>query len=309
MKWKIVIISLVVVAMLVGGFFLGRSMLEEETKDQAVLKEPPRLFANLPAPDPSGELGAEARSSILEQEVIATSAFSLAGSEPLSFEQRIVKTGSLDLRVEQGKLKDSVSHITALIEARGGFVQSSQFSQLEKYEEAYLIVVVPVGEFSRMMKELESLAKVASVQSSAQDVTQEHHDLQLDLTHWEAERTAALLLLDRATTLDEIIKVRQFLEPIDRQINEIKGRLEYLKKTSDYSTIQITLRQEGELIIESKEPSVWQKIWDLFLTSATGILAFLAVAIPILALIVLIIFLVWLTFRRKRHPASPTTKN
>lgn len=304
MKWKIVAIAIVIVAILVGGFFFGRSLLKEKVNDQVVQEESYLLMANPRAALTPEGLEDQTRASVSEKETSVGSTF--IASEPLSFEQRIVKSGSLDLRVEEGKLKDSVSRITALVESKGGFVQNSQFSQSEKYEEAYLIVIVPVSEFSSMMRELETFGEVVSNQSAGQDVTQEYHDLQLDLTHWEAERTTALLLLDKATTLDEIIKVRQFLEPIDRQINEIKGRLEYLKKTSDYSTIQVTLRQKGEIFVGNKEPTVWQKIWDLFLTSLTGSLAFLAAALPILALVALLVFLVWLALHKRKRPQPPT---
>jgi hypothetical protein len=117
-----------------------------------------------------------------------------------------------------------------------------------------------------------------------------------------------MLLLEKAQTLDEILKVRQFLEPIDRQINEIKGRLEYLKQSSDYSTIQVSLREKGAEPV-AVESTFWSKVGDIFQTSLSGILVILAAGIPWIVLIgLLALLVVWILrrTRRKNSPSSPT---
>ncbi|MDI6869032.1 MAG: DUF4349 domain-containing protein, partial [Coprothermobacterota bacterium] len=195
--------------------------------------------------------------------------------------------------------------VRAIAESKGGYVQSSQFSSGEEYAEAYIVINVPESEFNATLKELENLGEVLTSQISGKDVSQEYHDLELDLSHWETERQTVLALLDKATTIDEIIKIRQFLEPIDREINQIKGRLQYLKAKTDLSSIEVIIRENQKQ--DKPQPTIWTKIWGVFLDSLTGILAFLAAAIPFLALAFFLGYLIWLVVRsyRKKHTPAP----
>ena len=302
MKWKIFIVVLLV-TFLVGGYFLGRPLLREEGPQESSGTPP---YTDLAARSSSvkplspAEPGAELKASAEVQELTDL-------SQPFypDVNSRIIKSAALELRVEKGKVRDAQEKVRLIAESKGGFVQSSQLSAGSRESEAYVMILVPVGEFNSALKELESVGEVLSSQVSGKDVSQEYHDLELDLVHWETERQAVLALLKKANTIDEIIKVRQFLEPIDRQINQIKGRLQFLKSRSDYSQIEVTLSEDVKG--EPPSSSIWNKIWGIFLDSLTGLLAFLAAAIPFLILATLLAFLVWLIIKgiRGKRPLAP----
>lgn len=221
-----------------------------------------------------------------------------------SWDSRVIKTASLEIEVEKGKLKEIANRITMLAESKGGFIKSSQFTSWEDSQQALVTIAVPANEFGSVLTSVEGWGDILSSQSSGKDVTQEYYDLELDLSHWQNERQSVLSLLEKAQTLDEILKVRQFLEPIDRQINEVKGRMEYLKQSSDYSTIQVSLREKGAepVVVES---TFWSKIGDIFQTSFSGILVILAAAVPWIVLIgLLALLVVWILRRSKQKNSS-----
>jgi hypothetical protein len=268
------------------------------------------IRSSLPEGAPNPEVAPEREMKSADQAgtQLTEPASDLSVSIGSSWENRVIKTASLEIEVEKGKLKEIANRITMLAESKGGFIKSSQFTRWEESQQALVTIAIPANEFAAALTSIEGWGDVLSSQSSGQDVTQEYHDLELDLSHWQNERQSVMLLLEKAQTLDEILKVRQFLEPIDRQINEIKGRLEYLKQSSDFSTIQVSLQEKGAEPVAA-ESTFWSRVGDIFQTSFSGILVILAAAVPWIVLIGLLALLVnWILrrSRRKNSPSPPT---
>lgn len=296
MKWKL-IIPILILAMLVGGYFLGQPLLKDKT-DLTPSTGTQAKGQNFDFREAESDLTAKSAPPVAETGISSAPSY--------EYDSRVIKNASVELKVEKGQVKSAQDRVRAIAESKGGYVQSSQFSSGEEYAEAYIVINVPESEFNATLKELENLGEVLTSQISGKDVSQEYHDLELDLSHWETERQTVLALLDKATTIDEIIKIRQFLEPIDREINQIKGRLQYLKAKTDLSSIEVIIRENQKQ--DKPQPTIWTKIWGVFLDSLTGILAFLAAAIPFLALAFFLGYLIWLavrSYRKKRTPAPP----
>jgi hypothetical protein len=296
MKWKL-IIPILILAMLVGGYFLGQPLLKDKT-DLTPSTGTQAKGQNFDFREAESDLTAKPAPPVAETGISSAPSY--------EYDSRVIKNASVELKVEKGQVKSAQDRVRAIAENKGGYVQSSQFSSGEEYAEAYIVINVPESEFNATLKELENLGEVLTSQISGKDVSQEYHDLELDLSHWETERQTVLALLDKATTIDEIIKIRQFLEPIEREINQIKGRLQYLKAKTDLSSIEVIIRENQKQ--DKPQPTIWTKIWGVFLDSLTGILAFLAAAIPFLALAFFLGYLIWLgvrSYRKKHTPAPP----
>ncbi len=250
------------------------------------------------AADPILENPRDAYGQFLSGDGAANSSFGTSGVS-----ERVIKSASLEIVVEKGKLKEVTGRLTLLAEGKRGYMQSSQLSSGDGWQQAVLMIVVPVNEFAATLAEVEKLGEVLSSSTSGQDVTQEYYDLDVDLTHWETERQSALLLLEKAKTIDEIIQVRQFLEPIDRQLNEIKGRIQFLKGSSDYSKIQVSLTESGAVPTAS-EDSFWSRVGEVFLRSISVLLYILVAVLPWGLLALLVLYLVF-RFLRRNRPSSP----
>jgi len=251
------------------------------------------------APDPALEAPLDANGQSLSGDGAVSTSIGTSGVS-----ERVIKSASLEIVVEKGKLKEITGRLTLLAEGKRGYMQSSQLSSGDGWQQALLMIVVPVNEFATTLTEVEKLGEVLSSSTSGQDVTQEYYDLELDLTHWETERQSALLLLEKAKTIDEIIQVRQFLEPIDRQLNEIKGRIQFLKGSSDYSKIQVSLTENGAVPIAS-EDNFWSRVGEVFLRSISFLLTLLVAVLPWGLLALLVLYLVFRFLRRNRPSASP----
>jgi PKD repeat protein len=79
--------------------------------------------------------------------------------------------------------------------------------------------------------------------SSSQDVTQEYTDLGSQVKNLEATEAQLLKIMAAATKTEDVLAVQQQLTTVQGQIEQDKGRMQYLERTSATSLIQINLKE------------------------------------------------------------------
>jgi hypothetical protein len=106
-----------------------------------------------------------------------------------------------------------------------------------------------------VQRQLRALAvKVQSETSSGQDVSDEYVDLQARLTNLEATAARIRELLKEAKDVDEALQVNLKLSEVESEIEQIKGRMQYLKDRSAFSTIVVNLQPD----VLEPAPVAWQ---------------------------------------------------
>lgn len=163
--------------------------------------------------------------------------------------------------IEVKDVTDSLEAIADIALRQGGFVVNSNFRYEGERKVATITIKVPARVYQSTLAELRRLAiKVEDESSKSQDVTEEFSDLEAQLRNLEATEARYLDLLKRAGTIDEILKVQARIDDIRRQIDRIKGRMDYLDKTSEMASITISLfsRDKGK-VSPKQEPVGWWK--------------------------------------------------
>jgi molybdopterin converting factor small subunit len=84
---------------------------------------------------------------------------------------------------------------------------------------------------------------VKSESTSGQDVTEQYTDLDAQLRNLQASETQLLKLMDQAGKVADVLAVQQELVKTRGQIEQIMGRMQYLKQSSTLAFIQVTLEQ------------------------------------------------------------------
>jgi hypothetical protein len=136
--------------------------------------------------------------------------------------------------------RDSIAQLAARL---GGWVVSSQISGEEEEIRGWISIRVPDGTFDQASAELRGLAvRVTSESTSSEDITEEYVDLQSRLKNAEATESQYLALLEKATTVEDALKVYAALTQIRYEIEQIKGRMQYLERTSAMSLISVNLK-------------------------------------------------------------------
>jgi hypothetical protein len=233
----------------------------------------------------------------------------LPNAAPQSSMRMIIKNGEMTLIVAD--TDRALEQATDIAVNSGGYVVSSKTWDYGESKSATLTMGVPSDQFEAVQRQLRALAvKVQSDTSSGQDVSDEYVDLQARLTNLEATATRIRELLKDAKDVDEALQVNIKLSEVESEIEQIKGRMQYLKDRSAFSTIVVNLQPN----VPEPTPAAWQpgQTVEAAADSAGNLLRGLVDAaiwlsivvlpfvIPVLALIAIVMYF----NRRRRKPAA-----
>jgi hypothetical protein len=153
---------------------------------------------------------------------------------------KIEQTGSLTLTVGRGKLNRTVTQLTALAGAYGGFVANSQ-TQSGTAPSGSVTLQVPVNSFATVLKRAQALGKTSDLTTKATDVSGQYVDLQARITALQASRQQYLTILAKATTVGDVLAVQEQIDSIQSQIEQLQGQLQLLTSQTSYSTVTVTV--------------------------------------------------------------------
>src|SRR3990172_4542708 len=159
----------------------------------------------------------------------------------------IVKNADVRLMVKD--TDSAIDRATQIVGDAGGYIVSSRVWYQDYYgnnlKYAAITIGIPVEEFEKVLSRLRGLAiRVVDETAAGDDVTEQYVDLQSQLTNLEATRARIQEFLKDAKTIDEALRINQELANLESQIEQIKGRMNYLNDRSAYSTITITFEPE-----------------------------------------------------------------
>jgi hypothetical protein len=159
----------------------------------------------------------------------------------------IIKNADIRLMVKDTDV--AIDRATQIIGDAGGYIVSSRVWYQDYYgnnlKYAAVTIGVPVDEFEHTLVRLRDLAvRVVDETAAGDDVTEQYVDLQSQLINLEATRARIQEFLKDAKTIDEALRINQELANIESQIEQIKGRMNYLDDRSAYSTITINFEPE-----------------------------------------------------------------
>ncbi len=184
-------------------------------------------------------------------------------------ERMIVRTGDMSLVVED--VVDAVDEIGQLAVGLGGYVVSSWISGEEQEMRGRISIRVPDEKFEEVMAELRDLAvRVESESTNSRDVTEEYVDLKARLKNAEATENQYLALLDRAEDVEDLLEIYDSLSRVRREIEQIKGQMQYLERTSSMSLITVYL--EPAATAKPLVPVGWN-IAEVFKSVIRGVVA------------------------------------
>jgi hypothetical protein len=182
-------------------------------------------------------------------------------------ERMIVRNGDMYLVV-----KDVAQAMQAISQLAGGFngyVVSSSVNGEDEDMRGWIVIRVPDESFEQTLADIRELAvRVESESTSSQDVTEEYIDLAARLSNAEATEQEFLALLEKAEDVDDILNIYESLSRVRQEIEQIKGRMQYLERTSSTSLISVYL--EPELSGRATVPAGWNAL-QIFKSAARGL--------------------------------------
>lgn len=223
-----------------------------------------------------------------------------AGGES-SIDRKIVRTASLTIQVND--ISQALDDIAALAAGFEGYVVSSsqRADDDDNTASGQISIRVPATQYDAALQKLRELAvKVVYENSNSQDVTEQYTDLQAQLRNYEATEAQYLELLKKAENVKDMLEVQEALSNVRGNIERVKGRIQYLERTSETSLIQVSL---------TKVKPIGESTWDvpgILKGAVDGLIAFGNVLLTILIWLlvfspvwIIILVIIWLVRRKK----------
>ncbi len=157
-------------------------------------------------------------------------------------QRKIVRTGNLTIEVDD--IDAALAAIATIAKDFDGYVVTSNKQGDTDVSYGNISIRVAASHFDEAFDKIRKLGiKVPNENTESQDVTEEYTDLNAQLRNLEATEAQYLELLKKAETVEDTLKVFQALSDVRGQIEQIKGRIQYLDRTSDMSLIQVSLQK------------------------------------------------------------------
>jgi hypothetical protein len=176
------------------------------------------------------------------------------------------------------------------VDSYGGFVVNSTASQGsdKRLVQGSFDLRIPAESYDDALARLRQLGKVEALEESGQDVSQEFVDLNARIRQLRAVEAQLLELLQQADDVPAALAVQNQLSQVQLDLEQARGRLQYLDNRVSYATISLAMHEAGAVAPAGGGFSIvdaWATAGSAFLIVVGWILIGIAVAAPVLVLL------------------------
>jgi hypothetical protein len=237
---------------------------DEDVVEDRVVDSKPQPEAGVATPERAGTAQAGTAQDLSETVV-----------PPEDFDRKIVKTAELGVTSED--VRGEAAAAQQVVARFGGTIVSSQTYRSGDTLYADLILSVPSEHFEDALEELRGLGEEVRTDTvSGQDVTEEYVDLQSRERNLLAAEQSLLDLYNRAGDVQDALSIQSQLTGVRGEIEQVHGRMQYLKHSSDMSQISLNIQPVSS---PPKPPSAWDpalvvaRAWNASLGVLQGLTA------------------------------------
>ena len=168
---------------------------------------------------------------------------------------KIIRNGSLSLIVESPS--DALQEIQQVIaDIPGAFIANAELRKAGDAQPTSLTLRVPAEAFDRALSALRALAhEVLVEQITASDVTEEYSDVDARIRNLQVAEAQLLSLLEKAGTVEDLLKVQNRLSEVREEIEKLQGRLNVLENRIALATIHVQLHAPLDVSVEVEAES------------------------------------------------------
>ncbi|MFQ5712235.1 MAG: DUF4349 domain-containing protein [Candidatus Geothermarchaeales archaeon] len=271
-KTPLLIAAAFALGILVSAFMAGITLYGETAHPtgRSWEKEPDLYLASVETRGDVSEVFKPQTSWVLESS--PPSALEVAG-------RMTIYTATLSLEV--GDVDEAIAQIQGVVEAVGGYVSHVTTSRRGEQRVGAMTVRVPQVDFYDVIAHVEGLGDSKDKSVRGEDVTEQYIDLEARLRNARRQEERLLSILERAETVDEILRVEGELMRVREQVERLTGQMSYLERRVEYATITVTLSEPEPSRPWVEVPEVdWGRavergLWGVFLVAQALITLFI----------------------------------
>jgi hypothetical protein len=209
---------------------------------------------------------------------------------------RVIRTAELGLVIPPDSFDERFAQVVDVASAHRGFVANSTTRE----RSGNVTMRVPAANFDPALRDLRGLGDVEVQTIQGRDVTAEYVDLRARLRIAKSRREVLLRLMDRATSIEQTIRVQNALDDTQLSIEGVQGQLRLLDDRTSLATIRVGLREEGVALSEVDTPSI-PNAFERSVAGFVGVIAGVVIGLGYLIPIALLAALVWFVVVRLRR--------
>lgn len=241
-----------------------------------------------------------------EGSVGAASLATLQASSPQRYLVRIA-----DVTLETADARRAAERLIAAAKSMGGYVgDSTEEVDPLGVRSVILQLRVPSNRFDDLMRAAEKEGTVLNRHIGTQDVTEEYVDVDAKLRNLRRTEERLLSHLSRTARLSDTLAVERELARVRMEIEQLEGRMRYLKHTIAFSTVSVTCREKArtrppvppESYSSGEVASAAARSLVIFARTLWSWVIWVAVWTPVWLPVVLVLYFL----ARRRRAATPS---
>ncbi len=170
--------------------------------------------------------------------------------------RKVIKNAYLE--VQTLKFDEFVAELKAKVEEFGGYYESANLSGNNIYStssrRASYSVRVPEDKIEPMMNSIGEIGTVISSSYNENDITLAYVDVESRIKTLTTEQETLLGLLEKASYLEDIIRLEQRLSEVNYELETYKSRQRNYDDKISYSTLNIEVKEVQRVSIVAEEP-------------------------------------------------------
>lgn len=177
-------------------------------------------------------------------------------------QRKIVKNRQLS--VETLEYDKFVAELEAQVSAYGGYIENSTQNGNSYYgramRSANYTIRIPAERFDEFASLIGDMGTVTYSYEYIDDITAKYVDAEARIASLRAEQESFLKLMERAGTIEEILKIQSYLTDVNYQIESYTAQLNSYKSLVSYSTLKLDVSEVEKLTPPAAKPGVFERI-------------------------------------------------
>jgi len=229
---------------------------------------------------------------------------------------KLIRTVFIDAQTKQ--YDELVNALNAKITALGGYIENREAyngSEYRNYRNRYcnMVIRIPSGNLDSFITHVNENFNVINTSESVENITLQYADTVSRVEALQVEQDRLLELLEKAESLEDILKIEERLSDVRYELTSFASRLRVMDNQVTYATVHLSVNEVEELT-PVEEPTVWQRISRGFTGSledvtdgAVNVFVWVISESPVLLVWAAVIFVVFITVRKisRRKPRMP----
>lgn len=158
-------------------------------------------------------------------------------------DRRIIKDGEISFETSDNK--ETRQLINKFVKEFNAYISQDNVTDQGYRLENRITIRVPSENFEKLLAKIsESAKELDSKNISATDVTEEYIDIEARLKTKKELESRYKALLNKAVTVEDILKIEKQIGELRTEIESIEGRFKYLNDRISYSTLTIIFYEQ-----------------------------------------------------------------